>query len=114
MQRLRNETRDYHMKQMQERHDKKQAALEFRDAQAQVLVKDAQMYHDQETSKANRRKAKCSENQQELLNQIKNKGNQLREVEMSESEKKMNLGLLRQVNKALRDAGMNPKSVRSG
>lgn len=108
LQKMRNETRDYHMKQMQERNDKKQQGLEFRKVQAEILVKDAEKYKAQEKSKKDGRKKKCFENQQEILRQINQKGEQLREVQMSAQEKKINLGLLKHVNKVLKEAGLSP------
>eukprot|EP00392_Amoebophrya_sp_AT5.2_P014742 g14903.t1 len=74
---------------------------------------DDKAHNDKEAEKRRNLRKRELANQEELNRMMREKGDRLREVEMSATEKKMNRELLKQVNKQLKDAGHSPRSVRS-
>mmetsp|Transcript_1358 Transcript_1358/g.3119 ORF Transcript_1358/g.3119 Transcript_1358/m.3119 type:complete len:120 (+) Transcript_1358:503-862(+) len=81
--------------------------------QLEQCFADDKAHNDKEAEKRRNLRKRELANQEELNRMMREKGDRLREVEMSATEKKMNRELLKQVNKQLKDAGHSPRSVRS-
>ncbi|CAD7943808.1 unnamed protein product [Amoebophrya sp. A25] len=113
LRKMRLETREVHMKQMAERIDEKQRLKDEARRQLLQTIEDEKKYNAKETEKKMGLKKRELANQDELNRMMAEKGDRLKEVEMSATEKKMNKELLKQVNSQLRAAGMEPKKVGS-
>merc|ERR1719478_1986252 len=99
---MRGETQAFLFKQMAEKDEKKQQALELKRLQATILEVDTKEYMDMESRKATNRRLKNIEHRLELEQQIFAK-QQVRQAAMSESEIKMNAQLLELVDKTLKE-----------
>merc|ERR1712093_947286 len=99
---MRGETQAFLFKQMAEKDEKKQQALELKRLQATILEADTKEYMDMESKKAMNRRLKNVEHRLELEQQIHAK-QLIRQAAMSESEIKMNAQLLELVDKTLKE-----------
>merc|ERR1711861_72970 len=70
---MREENRDYLLKQMQAKADKKTQALELKKMQAQILVEDTKQYEEVEKKKQEDKKLRSYEAKLELQQQIQMK-----------------------------------------
>ncbi|CAD7926755.1 unnamed protein product [Amoebophrya sp. A120] len=114
---MRAETRDYLLKQMQIKNERKQQSLELKKLQAGVLDEDRAQYEAQEAKKVQALKLKAYEHQKELQKQILEKEARPKDVAMSAEEEKMNKDLLDHVCTELEKArsavgGMSPTSAK--
>lgn len=100
---LRHSNRDYILKQMQSKTERKQQALELKKLQANVLTDDTAAYDAAEKKKVEARKLKNFEHQKELQAQIREKESRVKNVEMSSAEESINKSLLEFVHKALEE-----------
>jgi len=103
---MREENRDYLLKQMQAKADKKTQALELKKMQAQILVEDTKQYEEVEKKKQEDKKLRSYEAKLELQQQIQMKQAEIKNVEMSVAESQINRDLLELVSETLakRDA----------
>lgn len=103
---MREENRDYLLKQMQAKADKKTQALELKKMQAQILVEDTKQYEEVEKKKQEDKKLRSYEAKLELQQQIQMKQAEIKNVEMSVAESQINRDLLQLVSETLakRDA----------
>lgn len=103
---MREENRDYLLKQMQAKADKKTQALELKKMQAQILVEDTKQYEEVEKKKREDKKLRSYEAKLELQQQIQMKQAEIKNVEMSVAESQINRDLLQLVSETLakRDA----------
>eukprot|EP00391_Amoebophrya_sp_Ameob2_P012346 CAMPEP_0178996340 /NCGR_PEP_ID=MMETSP0795-20121207/8318_1 /TAXON_ID=88552 /ORGANISM="Amoebophrya sp., Strain Ameob2" /LENGTH=516 /DNA_ID=CAMNT_0020688727 /DNA_START=52 /DNA_END=1602 /DNA_ORIENTATION=- len=113
LKKLRVETKDYHLRQMREKKGVKDEERAEARRQLEQCFADDKAHNDKEAEKRRNLRKRELANQEELNRMMREKGDRLREVEMSATEKKMNRELLKQVNKQLKDAGHSPRSVRS-
>ena len=95
--RLRHDTRDYLLKQMQDKADRKAQALELKKLQASVLVEDTRNYDETESKKVKAKKLRNFEHQKELQAQIREKEGRTLNIAMSQAEEAINKDLLQHV-----------------
>merc|ERR1719327_2610848 len=104
---MRHETQAFLFKQMAEKDEKKEQALELKRLQASILEADTQEYMQMEKQKATDRRVRNIEHRIELEEQIAERAKEpARKYAMSGAEMKMNRQLLDLVDKTLceRDA----------
>merc|ERR1711924_102669 len=107
---MRHETQSFLFKQMFEKDEKKEQALELKRLQASILEADTQEYMQMEKQKSHDRRAKNIEHRFLLEEQIADRAREVaRKYAMSGAEVKMNRQLLDLVDKTLheRDSYMN-------
>merc|ERR1712139_310865 len=107
---MRHETQAFLFKQMAEKDEKKEQALELKRLQASILEADTQEYMQMEKQKSQDRKVRNIEHRIELEEQIADRAKEVvRKYAMSGAEIKMNRQLLDLVGKTLeeRDAYMS-------
>merc|ERR1712070_848556 len=107
---MRYETQNFLFKQMAEKDEKKEQALELKRLQASILEADTQEYMQMEKQKSQDRRVRNIEHRIELEEQIAERAKEpARKYAMSGAEVKMNRQLLDLVDKTLqeRDAYMS-------
>jgi hypothetical protein len=110
---MRHETQSFLFKQMSEKDEKKEQALELKRLQASILEADTQEYMQMEKQKSNDRRLRNIEHRIELEDQIADRAKEVvRKYAMSGAEVKMNRQLLDLVEKTLheRDAYLNSQA----
>ncbi len=110
---LRGETRDYLLTQISEKSARKQQLLELKVLQADVLVRDTELYDQTEAKKVNARKLKNFQHQAELQSQILEKEKKSKTVEMSHAEESINRDLLEHVWKALHEKKLEEERAKA-
>merc|ERR1712178_493445 len=104
---MRHDTQSFLFKQMAEKDEKKEQALELKRLQASILEADTQEYMQMEKQKSQDRRVRNIEHRIELEDQIAGRAKEVvRKYAMSDAEMKMNRQLLDLVDKTLdeRDA----------
>merc|ERR1711907_240298 len=101
---MRHDTQKFLFKQMAEKDEKKEQALELKRLQASILEADTQEYMQMEKQKASDRRVRNIEHRIELEDQIADRAKEVvRKYAMSGAEVKMNRQLLDLVDKTLQE-----------
>merc|ERR1711959_603504 len=101
---MRYETQSFLFKQMSEKDEKKEQALELKRLQASILEADTQEYMQMEKQKAHDRRVRNIEHRIQLEDQIADRAAEVvRKYAMSGAEIKMNRQLLDLVDKTLKE-----------
>merc|ERR1711904_690721 len=109
---MRHETQNFLFKQMAEKDEKKEQALELKRLQASILEADTQEYMQMEKQKSHDRRTRNVEHRIELEEQIADRAAEVvRKYAMSGAEVKMNRQLLALVDKTLKERDSYLESV---